>query len=193
MLIESADEVETTHKFKPNKPTSNGPWYIIDQESNLAILHKSTIELLTLVQMFITPLTLVYDEFKDRMILLQLIFDCIWVVGIGLSFVTTTNKSKTLKDIAFEYFVSGLFFIDIISTVPAMVTLERNNMVSFCKFLRLIRFSAMFNPFYRIIECVFSWKSTFEIHDIFSLLVIFAAVAVIAHMSACMWIYLGHV
>ena len=42
----------------------------------------------------------------------------------------------------------------------------------------------------------FSCKSRFPkfvIRDFFQLLVIFMAVVLIAHMSACIWIYLGHI
>ena len=52
----------------------------------------------------------------------------------------------------------------------------------------------MFQPVYRLMR--FSCKSRFPkfvIRDFFQLLVIFMAVVLIAHMSACIWIYLGHI
>ena len=104
--------------------------------------------------MFITPLTLVYTDFKDRVILLQLVFDFIWMVGIALNFCTASAKNRKLKTIAKHYITSGLFFIDTLSTIPAMVTLEKNNAMSFFKFLRLVRFSDMFNPFRRLMRCL---------------------------------------
>lgn len=142
--------------------------------------------------MFITPLTLVYDDFKDRVIILQLAFDVIWMIGIGLTFLTTSYSDRNLSSIAKSYLRSGLFFIDLFSTVPAMVTLEKNNLMSFFKFLRLIRFSSMFTPFLRLMKFSLTWMSSYQINDSFELLVIFFAVFMTAHMSACVWIYLGH-
>ena len=76
-----------------------------------------------------------------------------------------------------------------------MITLERKAAMSFFKFLRLVRFSAMFNPFKRVIGAIMRCfgKSSFQINDVFDLIVIFMAVVMIAHMSACVWIYLGHI
>lgn len=73
-----------------------------------------------------------------------------------------------------------------------MVTLEKNNLMSWFKFLRLIRFSSMFTPILRLMKFTLKWMSTYQINDTFELLVIFFGVIMTAHMSACIWIYLGH-
>ena len=65
--------------------------------------------------------------------------------------------------------------------------------MQFCKFLRLIRFSDIFIPFYKFMQFVMPWKSSFQIHDILSLLIILSAVIIIAHNAACLWIHLGHI
>ena len=193
-LVGTDEEVEMDGKYKKQESrTSSGlPWYLIDQNSTLAILHKTTVELLTLTQMYITPLTLVFDQFKADVIYLQLVFDFIWIIGIILTFFTASAKHRTLQTIAKQYLISGLFFIDIISTMPGVLTLEKNNAMSLFKFLRLVRFSDMFNPVLRLMRVLMPQKSSFEIADTFELLVIFSAVVLIAHMSACMWIFLGH-
>ena len=143
--------------------------------------------------MFITPLTLVDEDFRGKVQVLQLTFDVIWMAGIALRFCTASAQHRTLPAIAKQYFKSGLFFIDFLSTAPAMVTREENNAMACFKFLRLVRFSAMFTPFRRLMAATMPWKSSFQINDSFELLVIFSAVVLIAHMSACMWIFLGHV
>ena len=65
--------------------------------------------------------------------------------------------------------------------------------MSFFKFLRLARYKNMFNPFRTIAKYLMPWKSTFQLDDLFDLIVIFFTVLMISHMSACYWIYLGHV
>ena len=143
--------------------------------------------------MFITPLVLIFDNVRDMFIIPQLIFDSIWCVGIVMSFVLADKVNVTFKQIAKKYLVSGRFFIDVLSTLPAMLSGETVRMWQFLKFLRLIYFLDMFHPLKRLMKLVLPHKSTFEIDDMFSLSVIFAAMIMIAHMSACMWIYLGHV
>ena len=143
--------------------------------------------------MFITPLVLVFDEVKEVMIVPQLVFDSIWCIGIILNFIIADKGNYTFKEIALKYLKSGRFFIDALSTLPAMFTLEQNGYVQFLKFLRLIHFQHMFMPLKKLMKLILPNKSTFEIDDIFGLTVIFAAMIMIAHMSACMWIYLGHI
>ena len=92
-----------------------------------------------------------------------------------------------------RYIKSGIFFIDVISTVPAMITLEKNNAMSFFKFLRLVRYKNMFNPFRKLLNFLMPGRSTFQRDDFFDLIVILFTVLMIAHMSACTWIFLGHI
>ena len=47
-------------------------------------------------------------------------------------------------------------------------------------------------PIKYLIRLIMPYKTTFQINDIFSTSVIFAAMIQIAHCSACVWIYLGH-
>ena len=110
-----------------------------------------------------------------------------------MTFFTATPKARTLGPIACDYIKSGLFFIDILSTLPALITLESKKSMQFFKFLRLFRFKAMFRPVLRLMQCCCRQRmSQFQIRDFFQLLVIFMAVVLVAHMSACIWIYLGH-
>ena len=143
--------------------------------------------------MFITPLVLVFEEVKEVMIVPQLIFDSIWCIGIIMNFIIADKVNYTFRNIAIKYICSGRFFIDLLSTIPAMITLEQESYVQFFKFLRLIYFQDMFRPLKRLMKLILPNKSTFEIDDMFSLTVIFAAMIMIAHMSACIWIYLGHI
>ena len=66
MLIGTEDEVETVNKFEHLKKKEELlPWYIIDEDSHVAMFHKTTVESLTLLQMFITPPTLIFEDFKE--------------------------------------------------------------------------------------------------------------------------------
>ena len=198
-VVDTEEEVEyhlddKIRRVSRHYRDSSLPWYIIEYNSAFSIIHQTIVEILTCTQIFITPLTLVYDEFKTKIQWYEVGFDCIWVIGIFLNFFTATRKSSTLGAIACDYIKSGLFFIDSISTLPALITLEDNKYMQFFKFLRLVRFQAMFRPVLRLMQlCLRNRMSQFQIRDLFQLLIIFMAVVMIAHMSACMWIYLGHI
>lgn len=75
--------------------------------------------------MFITPLVLVYDEVSNFFIVPQLVIDSIWCLGIVMSFVAADKAHTTFKQIAQKYIYSGRFFIDVLSTLPAMLSLEQ--------------------------------------------------------------------
>ena len=99
-------------------------WYIIPKDSILANTQQILIETLTLSQMFITPLVLVYTEVRDLFITPQLVIDSIWCVGIVMSFVAADKANTTFKQISTKYLKSGRFFIDVLSTLPAMISGE---------------------------------------------------------------------
>ena len=156
-VVDTEEEVEhhLDDKFRrvsQQYKDSSLPWYIIEHKSVFSIIHKTIVEILTCTQIFITPLTLVYEEFHTKIRWYEVGFDCIWVVGIILNFFTATRKSSTLGSIAWDYIKSGLFFIDSISTLPALITLEDNKYMQFFKFLRLVRFHAMFMPVLRLMK-----------------------------------------
>ena len=92
MLVDTDEEVEVTQKFKREDPRriTGLPWYIIDQDSTIGLVRSTTVELLTLVQMFITPLALVDENFRTKVQYLQLSFDIIWMIGIALRFCTAS-------------------------------------------------------------------------------------------------------
>lgn len=113
--------------------------------------------------MIITPLTLVFADFKAKVIVLQLILDTMWLIGIGLNFVSADAKHKTFREISMKYLKSGLFMIDFLSVFPALITLEKINSMSMLKFLRLHRFSEMFNPVKRLMWVLSISKQTYQI------------------------------
>ena len=85
-----------------------------------------------------------------------------------MSFLAADKANTTFKEIAKKYCYSGRFFIDVVSTLPAMFSLEKNSTAQFFKFLRFIHFQDMFIPLKRLMMLIFPNKSKFEIDDIFS-------------------------
>ena len=143
ILVDTEDEVEFDHKYNQEETKliqAQLAWYIIENDSILAKTQSFLVEILTLIQMFITPLVLVFTEVKEVMIVPQLVFDSIWCIGIIMNFIIADKVNFTFKKIATKYICSGRFFIDLLSTLPAMITLEQMSAVQFCKFLRLIYF-----------------------------------------------------
>ena len=164
MIVGIDEEVEKKRKFHTPKVNETGPWYIINEESNLANLIDTILQLTRIVQMVNTPLSMTYESYKEKVICVELIMDFIWLLSIGIRFITTSGGNKTVKDIALNY-LRGMFFIDVISVVPALVTMERVNAALFFKFLRLIRFAEMFTPFKRLMRFLMPWRTTFQIND----------------------------
>ena len=98
--------------------------------------------------MVITPLQIIYEEISAEVIKVQLVFDVILLLGIVLRFFTENGSNQTLATIAKSYVKSSSFMIDIFSVIPSLITREENNTIQCLKFLRLLRFSSMFNPIY---------------------------------------------
>ena len=70
-VVDTEEEVEhhLDDKFRrvsQHYRDSSLPWYIIEHKSAFSITHQTIVEILTCTQIFITPLTLVYDEFKAK-------------------------------------------------------------------------------------------------------------------------------
>ena len=146
LLIGSDEEVQD-YKSEPKK-ISNLPWYILSRQSNYYVLKEFFIQGINFFQMVITPLQIIYEEIAAEVIKVQLVFDVILLLGIVLRFFTENGSNKTLATIAKSYVKSSSFVIDIFSVIPSLITREKNNTIQCLKFLRLLRFSSMFNPIY---------------------------------------------
>ena len=146
LLIGSDEEVQD-YKSEPKK-FSNLPWYILSRQSNYFVLKEFFIQGINFFQMVITPLQIIYEEIAAEVIKVQLVFDVILLLGIVLRFFTENGSNQTLATIAKSYVKSSSFMIDIFSVIPSLITREENNTIQCLKFLRLLRFSSMFNPIY---------------------------------------------
>ena len=98
--------------------------------------------------MVITPLQIIHQEISAELIKVQLVFDVILLAGIVMRFFTENGNNRSLGTIAKGYIKSVSFVIDIFSVIPSLITREENNTVQCLKFLRLLKFSSMFNPIY---------------------------------------------
>ena len=146
LLIGSDEEVQD-YKSEPKK-FSNLPWYILSRQSNFYIIKEFIMQGINFFQMVITPLQIIYEEISADVIQIQLVFDVILLSGIVLRFFTENGDNRSLVTIAKSYIKSTSFAIDIFSVIPSLITREENNTIQCLKFLRLLRFSSMFNPIY---------------------------------------------
>ena len=146
LLIGSDEEVQDYKSER--KIISDLPWYIISRQSKLYVIKEFFMQGINFFQMVITPLQIIHQEISAELIKVQLVFDVILLAGIFLRFFTENGNNRSLGTIAKGYIKSISFPIDIFSVIPSLITREENNTVQCLKFLRLAKFSSMFNPIY---------------------------------------------
>lgn len=149
---------------------------------------------MTWVTLILTPLIFIMKdrepEFKDGVLWIEWIADISWSIEIILNFFTTDGSNRTFKDISKNY-LSFYFWFDIAATIPPMIYLQENELVNTLKFLRLVHLFEMFTPFRRLINYCMTDSIEQKRSNLFQLILLFAAVLLFGHLSACLWIYLG--
>ena len=121
---------------------------------------------------------------------IEWIVDIAWTVEIFMSFLEATDKRITFKQTALNY-LSFWFWIDALSTFPAMLTSQLNPYVNLTKFGRIFHFSELFMPFRLLLEYCMKNAIRKKIDNTHSLVKLFASALLLAHFSACAWIYVG--
>ena len=146
---------------------------------------------MTWSNLIITPVAIVfYQEVGDRTDILEWIIDVIWTVEIIRRFFTADFNNKTFKDIATDY-LKFWFWVDALSTFPPMIYLQNNRYINILKFLRILHFFELFSPFLLILEYAMKDAIRKEVENIFSLLKLFSSSVLAAHLSACLWVFIG--
>jgi len=81
--------------------------------------------------------------------------------------------------------------IDVLATIPAMVTMQKFKVVNCLKFFRLVHIDEMFEPFKSLIDCIMTKSIAKARNDVYQLIVLFAAALLFGHLLACIWIAIG--
>lgn len=109
---------------------------------------------MTWFTLVVTPLVLVLHRIgspiKSQLIWLEWLVDISWSVEIVLNFFTVNDKCRTLKSRSIEYAKSFLI-IDLIATVPPLLTGEKNDQVILLKMLRFLHILEIYEPLQRLI------------------------------------------
>ena len=110
---------------------------------------------MTWMTAILTPLLFVFDlmdelvieekqsNLIDKLLWLVWVNDVSWCIEIVLSFFVANPKQRTFSTIACSY-LKGYFIIDVLATIPPMITLQQYKSVNCLKFLRLLHIGEMF-------------------------------------------------
>ena len=130
-------------------------WYIIHPKKVFYQVQNTQIQLMTWMTAILTPLLFVFDlmdelvieekqsNLIDKLLWLVWVNDVSWCIEIVLSFFVANPKQRTFSAIACSY-LKGYFIIDVLATIPSMITLQQYKSVNCLKFLRLLHIGEMF-------------------------------------------------
>ena len=167
------------------------PGYIINPESTFSKVQNVGLQLITWINLIITPVGFVFaDEIGESLHFCEWVVDIAWTVEILMNFFTADYKNRTFRQISTDY-LRFWFWVDSLSTFPAMVLLQQNRYVNLLKFGRILHFHELFVPFRVLLECCMRDAIRKKIDNIYSLIKLFTSAVLLAHFSACAWIYLG--
>lgn len=137
-LLQYMEQIETS--------TETLPWYIISPKSTFYKVQEIQIQIMTWFTMVVTPVAMVFPTLRNDVKFFEWMTDCSWSVEIILCFVKADEHNTGFLAIATNY-LKFYFIFDILATVPPMATGQKNVLVNFLKFLRLVHFQDMFKPF----------------------------------------------
>ena len=116
-------ELESQLVYEDDSIQSTLPGYIINPESTFSKVKNVWVQSITWTNLIITPVGFVFsDQVGEQLEGIEWIVDVAWTVEILMSFLTATYNDRTLKQISFSY-LKFWFWVDSISTFPAMITL----------------------------------------------------------------------
>jgi len=150
--------------------------------------------MMTWITVIITPLIMIYEmqgyEMMEKLLWLVWVNDISWCVEILISFLVASDTNRTFKTISLNYLM-GFFLIDVLATIPPMITLQKNATINLLKFLRFAHIFEMFEPFEKLINCCCASKKAKQKSDNYQLIIVFSAALLFGHIAACLWIALG--
>lgn len=195
MVIDENMEREK-YQVEENRQKSIVAWYIFEESHIISKIHRNLVELLTVFVTFLVPLYLVDTDQQEQLKEILLYCDLVWMVGIFMQFFMADTNNLTFRQISKNYLTSGLFMIDIVSTLPTLITNFTGEAsfqyACYLKFTRLVRFTVMFMPFKRLMRAVFSKLTQFQIDTSFNFFLIICFTILATHIFACFWISLGN-
>ena len=170
------------------------PWYIMNPNKTLYRVQNTQIQMMTWITVVLTPLNMVFDMMgantQEQMIWLVWVNDISWCIEIVLSFVVASPNNRTFKDISKAY-LKGYFIVDVLATIPPMLTLQQDPTINLFKFLRFAHIGEMFTPFKKLVDCIMEGAIAKKRSDMFQLIVLFSAALLFGHITACGWIAIG--
>ena len=117
--------------------------------------------------------------------------DLLWALNICVNFVTLKKKSDTFMHVSKRY-LKLWFWIDALSTFPAIFTLQGNQVAQIMKMLRFSHLKSIFLPLRYLLNHVLMRNCTTKhVDNTFTLLLVVISTVLFAHVFACMWIYIS--
>mmetsp|Transcript_51240 Transcript_51240/g.70370 ORF Transcript_51240/g.70370 Transcript_51240/m.70370 type:complete len:272 (-) Transcript_51240:2283-3098(-) len=151
------------------------------------------INTLTIYALFVTPFTLVFTTYSEKVQYFELFVDTAFSLDIIFNFFKIPYGQKDLRKIQRDY-LFGFFIFDCGAAIPGLVTLEDNDTASYFKLLRLVHWNRFFKQLNIIFEKVLlNWLSynRQKVSEIVSLVKLLVFVLLATHIIACLWIVFG--
>lgn len=126
----------------------------------------------------------------DKFLWVVWLNDISWCIEILVSFFVASDNDKTFKDTSLNY-LKGFFVLDVLATLPPMITNQKIMAVNMLKFLRFSHLFEMFEPFEKMINCCCASKKAKQRGDMHQLIVVFSASLLFGHIASCLWIAIG--
>ena len=178
------------------------PWYILNPAGKFTFVWNTQINLNNWSVAILLPFCLVlrncdfsHDEgavmFLQQADIIWWITDILWLIEIVLKFCKANDVEKDFKSIALGYLKSGNFPIDLIATLPTIVTSQNNDYCLWTKFLRMRYFGRLFESINIFLQKIMPSQSAHIIQQVCNYIVLNATMLLLAHFSACYWMYLG--
>lgn len=180
-------------------------WYLIDTERTFCKLWNFMITILTIYNLFVVPICLVFPDVyqnKDEegnyfsetpsqktLYKIELIIDIIYFMEICLNFVKKTRAHKDFPAIGMNY-ITGSFIFDMASTIFGLLGNESFD-IYWLKCFRIIHIYRLTQPLNIILGCLLQKYSKKRQNDLTGFAGLILYVIYSSHINACCWLFLG--
>jgi hypothetical protein len=119
----------------------------------------------------------------------EMLVDIIFTLEIVFNFLKITRAQPDVKSLAINY-MQGTFIVDVVSTIPCMITGERFTYY-WLKVFRIFHLERLNEPVKIVLSFVLFKYSKKRQNDLISFSSLIFKVIYMCHCLACIWLYLG--
>jgi hypothetical protein len=113
------------------------------------------------------------------------------ILEITVTFLKWSRGTRNIETAASNYIKSGMFFIDVLATVPPLLSGESIN-VYWLKLFRIVHFLRILEPIDLVLSYILKSLSKKRQDDLISFTNLIVVVVYLSHIMACSWLHLGY-